>query len=150
VWIEARYGLILDLLTTCIHHAEVQFTDHWQTQTSILLIQSILAVSWQRLRTTGILHFPALRSSCHSHNIAKLLPSDSSTDQLTPTLTVISYSPSLFFTGWHSPELHSVESKSELLYDWRFSANQFVLASGHLRPTTRDFFNWTLAAIVHM
>jgi hypothetical protein len=31
-------------------------------------------------------------------------------------------------------------SKSKLLYDWRFTANQFVLASGPLRPTTRDFF----------
>jgi hypothetical protein len=27
-----------------------------------------------------------------------------------------------------------------LLYDWRFTANQFVLASSPLRITTRDFF----------
>jgi hypothetical protein len=31
--------------------------------------------------------------------------------------------------------------KSELLYDWQFTANQFVLASSPLRHTTRDFFN---------
>jgi hypothetical protein len=32
------------------------------------------------------------------------------------------------------------KSKSELLYDWRFTAIQFVLASSPLRPTTRDCF----------
>jgi hypothetical protein len=32
------------------------------------------------------------------------------------------------------------ESESELLYDWRFTANQFVLAPSPLRLTTRDFF----------
>jgi hypothetical protein len=31
-------------------------------------------------------------------------------------------------------------SKSKLLCEWRFTANQFVLASGPLRPTTRNFF----------
>jgi hypothetical protein len=31
------------------------------------------------------------------------------------------------------------KSKSQLLYDWQFTANQF-LASGPLRITTRDFF----------
>jgi hypothetical protein len=31
------------------------------------------------------------------------------------------------------------KSKSKLLYDGRFTANQFVLASSPLRPTTRDF-----------
>jgi hypothetical protein len=30
--------------------------------------------------------------------------------------------------------------KSKLLYDWRYTANQFVLAPSPLRPTTRDFF----------
>jgi hypothetical protein len=32
------------------------------------------------------------------------------------------------------------KSKSVLLYHWKFTANQFVLASSPLRPTTRDFF----------
>jgi hypothetical protein len=42
-----------------------------------------------------------------------------------------------------------VKSKSKLLYDWQFTANQFVLAPGPLRPTTRDCFsNRTLAVIV--
>jgi hypothetical protein len=36
-------------------------------------------------------------------------------------------------------EFSSVKSKSKLLYDWRFTANQFVLASSLLRLTTRFF-----------
>jgi hypothetical protein len=41
---------ILDLLTTCTHHSELHFTVHWHTQTSALsLLQSPLAVSWQRI-----------------------------------------------------------------------------------------------------
>jgi hypothetical protein len=31
------------------------------------------------------------------------------------------------------------ESESELLYDWCFTANQFVLATSPLRPTTNNF-----------
>jgi hypothetical protein len=41
-------------------------------------------------------------------------------------------------------------SESELLYDWRFTVNQFNLAPSPLRPTTRVFFNLTLAFIVSM
>jgi hypothetical protein len=33
------------------------------------------------------------------------------------------------------------ESESELLYDWRFTANQFVLAPSTLRLTARLFLN---------
>jgi hypothetical protein len=33
----------------------------------------------------------------------------------------------------------STRSKSKLLYDWQFTANQFVSASSPLRLTTRDF-----------
>jgi hypothetical protein len=42
------------------------------------------------------------------------------------------------------------ESESELLYDWRFTASQFVLAPSPLKLTTRVLFfsNWTLAVIV--
>jgi hypothetical protein len=56
----------MDLLTTCIHHSELHFTDHWHTQTSVLsLLQSPLAVSSQRLLPVEILQFPALRLSLH-------------------------------------------------------------------------------------
>jgi hypothetical protein len=30
-------------------------------------------------------------------------------------------------------------SESELLYDWRFTADHFILATGPLRPTTSNF-----------
>jgi hypothetical protein len=57
----------IDLLTACIHHSELHFTDHWHTQTSVLsLLQSPLAISWQRLLPREILQLPALRSSCYS------------------------------------------------------------------------------------
>jgi hypothetical protein len=36
------------------------------------------------------------------------------------------------------------KSKSELLYDWRFTANQFILASSSLRLTTNIFFIFQL------
>jgi hypothetical protein len=39
-----------------------------------------------------------------------------------------------------SPIQNSLNSKSELLYNWRFTANQIILESGPLRLTIRDFF----------
>jgi hypothetical protein len=43
------------------------------------------------------------------------------------------------------------EPESELLYDWRFTANQFFLAPSPLRLTDRIFFfNWTHVVIVLM
>jgi hypothetical protein len=42
-----------------------------------------------------------------------------------------------------------VFSESELLYDWRFTVNYFVLVTSPLRFTTSSFFfNWALAVIV--
>jgi hypothetical protein len=41
-------------------------------------------------------------------------------------------------------------SESALLYDWRFTANQFVLAPSLLRLTVRIRFNWTPVVIVLM
>jgi hypothetical protein len=42
------------------------------------------------------------------------------------------------------------ESGSELLYDWRFTVNKFVLAPSPFRHTTSIYFNWTLAVIALM
>jgi hypothetical protein len=36
---------------------------------------------------------------------------------------------------------HTPSQKSKLLYDWRFAANQFVLASSPLKLMTRTFFS---------
>jgi hypothetical protein len=38
-----------------------------------------------------------------------------------------------------APFQPSILQSSELLYDWRFTANHFVLATSLLRPTTRIF-----------
>jgi hypothetical protein len=62
------------------------------------------------------------------------------------------YETSLFVTSYDSqgygggirPSLHAgiqmSESESELLYDWRFTANQFVLTPSPLRLTARIVF----------
>jgi hypothetical protein len=70
--------------------------------------------------------------------------------QIIPTLRILCYNGSL--VSWTVVSLttakfkfrifsENFKSKSELLYDWRFTANQFVLASSPLRPTTRFFFS---------
>jgi hypothetical protein len=43
--------------------------------------------------------------------------------------------------GGSLPNVYSSKSKSKLLYDCRFTANQFVLAPSPLRITTRFFFS---------
>jgi hypothetical protein len=43
-----------------------------------------------------------------------------------------------------------MEIESELLYDWRFTINQFVLAPSPLIPTTSILLNRTLAVTVFM
>jgi hypothetical protein len=69
-------------LTTCIHHSELYFTDHWHTQTSVLsLLQSPLAVSWQRICNTGTtivslnytLQISHINSSLHSQTFSWVL-----------------------------------------------------------------------------
>jgi hypothetical protein len=51
----------------------------------------------------------------------------------------ISHKPtSLLFTDGKLATGRS-ESESELLYEWRFTAKQFVLAKSHMRLTTSNF-----------
>jgi hypothetical protein len=45
----------------------------------------------------------------------------------------------MFLPASDCPATNSL-SKSKLLYDWQFTANQFLLASSPLSLTTRDFF----------
>jgi hypothetical protein len=87
LWLRTGYGLDeLDLWTTCIHHSERHFTDHWCIQTSVLsLLQSPLVVSWQQLLPREILQLPSLRSSVHS----------------CPCRTLVNWQPSTkFVPGW--------------------------------------------------
>jgi hypothetical protein len=53
---------------------------------------------------------------------------------------IVATNPALHsFTYRTHSQLNWVKSKSKLLYDWRFTANQFALASSPARPTTTNF-----------
>jgi hypothetical protein len=56
-----------------------------------------------------------------------------------PTTAGCSLCNSPFPTHTHT-HTHKHKSESELLYDWQFTANQFVLAPSPLRPTANIFF----------
>jgi hypothetical protein len=118
-------GVWIEYWIYCIHHSELHFICHWHTQSSVLsLLQSPLAVSWQRFLPKEILQLHALRSSCHSRPCRTLF--NWQLNQLGSRLAAISHQhPSLLFTGWlstnnwqlsHSPTSYftSVHS-SELL-----------------------------------
>jgi hypothetical protein len=93
-----------------------------------------LGVTAQRLATMGASPPPMplpgqLSSTSSDRSVSQLLTAD----PLPPTsLHTDSDSDS-------EPESES-ESESELLYDWRFTANQFSLASSPLRPQPVYFF----------
>jgi hypothetical protein len=40
------------------------------------------------------------------------------------------------------PQTAKSKSESKLLYDWQFTVNQFVLAPGPLRLTTKNLWSW--------
>jgi hypothetical protein len=84
--------------------------------THIKPFQSSLAVAWYRLSTADV------PLSLDSRTVPDLSYQLSSQLQLSTDST------------------NNSESESELLYDWRFTADQVVLASSPLRRTTRDFY----------
>jgi hypothetical protein len=157
------YELVaLDLLATRRHHSQLPFTDNWHTQTSVLsLLQSPLTISWQRLRTVEILQLPTRRTAC-----AVLLSADNSTKwvpgwrqlhtnllvffpyddfQLTIEIWTLSLKNQLLHVAslnWTPNSFSSTinSSESELLYNLKFIANQFILATSPLRLMTRIFF----------
>jgi hypothetical protein len=144
----------VDLLTTYTHPSELQSltvlslssTIHKSLHTPSESFCSLLpssTIPWQRLVTVEMPQLNAPSSYLHS----------------LPRRTQLSTNNSQaggHFTAWLPTDSLSTDkstgskskSKSELLYDWRFTANQFVLASSPLRPTTTDlFFNWALVVI---
>jgi hypothetical protein len=111
LWFVTTDGVLIwrmALLTTCIYHSELHFTDHWHIQASVLsLLQSLLAVSWQRFLPRQILQRPALRSLVIAAR-AELLSNDIKTNWVPgwwPFHT--NQPPSLLFTGWLPTELLS-------------------------------------------
>jgi hypothetical protein len=118
-------------------------------------------VTIQSRKSAGFWMKTAILNTHCEHNVAVTVAGE-----LCPVIRLLSHTARLpflrkkipfIFTGLASllseyPSYWVFKSKSKLLYDWRFTANQFVLTSSPLKPTTRDFFfhNWTLVAIVLM
>jgi hypothetical protein len=152
----------MDLLTTCIHHSELHFTDHWHTQTSVCsLLQSSLVVPWQLLLPREIFQLPALRSSCHRCLCRTLV--NWQLNQLGARLVAISHQPpSLLFTGWLSTELqlNSLSLTNQLIHitslnwiadnSWQLGWCNHYITSGQTKqktppPTILLFLSWAVA-----
>jgi hypothetical protein len=155
---------ILILLTTCTHHSELQgitallltATFYSSLDHPLRLFHPAVSssdVPWQRLLTAEVLQLPALRSFLrrfsfgivYQPNCTQLSESESESELLCDCLPAI---PSneldrhLFSASLAEPNCTQLsESQSELLYDWRFTANQFVLATSPVRLKTSIFFN---------
>jgi hypothetical protein len=101
----------MNLLTTCIHHSELQFINltHTHTHTNVLsLLYSPLAVSYQRL----LRHWKFFSFPCSDPLVttarAEYLSTDNSTDWdpgLRPFHTNLPHSPTSYFTSLHLTKL---------------------------------------------
>jgi hypothetical protein len=91
-----------------------------------------------------------MKSSFHS--LIPFLPSSSTADSRDSLSSQFNSSASklLCWQGWRlkTQPTQMSESESQLLYDWWFTANQFVLEPSLLRLMTSNFFNLTPAVIV--
>jgi hypothetical protein len=68
--------------------------------------------------------------------------------QHTSNIPVCCYFVSRCLAAFWTMEIPSLCVESELLYDWRFTANQFILASSRLRPMTNILFQWNTCRYV--
>jgi hypothetical protein len=99
------------------------------------------------LISSNYFHWSSLCVSCQriydilnvdkSSNNTLSIPRPTYNSSSTTTTQFSNATSSLIWSGLSESES---ESESELLYDWRFTANQFVLTSSPLRLTTRYFF----------
>jgi hypothetical protein len=106
----------LDLLTTCIHYSELQFTDHSHTQTSVLsllVFTSLFLATASNSEDSSAYHSQVLFSQPTVQNSCQLtthLTGSQAGGHITPTS-------SFLFTGWLSTELsHSPTSYFTLLH----------------------------------
>jgi hypothetical protein len=88
-----------------------------------------------------ILDFPNLEDQVplfmsHRKRVAQLYPEALAS-------LFVTYDPQGYGGGIRTRLHAGSQSESKLLYDWRFTANQFVLAPSPLRITTSDFFYWS-------
>jgi hypothetical protein len=113
----------MDLLTTYTHHLELQVI----TPLSII---SMLYISPQ--------HLLGLFTACCVFISRSLATASNSRDSSASRVQVLSSQHPVqnLTPNW---QLTVSESESDLLYDWRFNANQFVSARSPLRLTTSNF-----------
>jgi hypothetical protein len=124
----------IDLLTTYTHHSKLH----------ILTVLSLISTLQKSLHTKSS---PACSVFSSRRLVTALNNGDSSASLLTSLLSSIYPTTELstelqrnLFSAYLA-ELNSqlTGSESELLYDWRFTANQFALATSPLRSTTSNF-----------
>jgi hypothetical protein len=90
------------------------------------------AVPEERLLIVKILQHAAFKSSCHRRPCRNLV----NCQLFLASLVELNCTANPQLTRCH----FSIPSaESELLYDWRFTANQFILVPSPLRPTARIF-----------
>jgi hypothetical protein len=142
IWTGNRidYHLYPQLACTCNTALSLIYTFYSSPLHTHKCSQSSLVVSWQRIYNS--LTVTAAHTKSSFHILIPFLPSLLNHPRLPSQET------SSIRWIYILPESES-ESESELLNDWWFTANQFILAPSPMRPTTSiSFFNWTLAVIV--
>jgi hypothetical protein len=105
------------------------FTEHWQIVTTS---------NYSAISNSHTLQFTTARTKYSQPAVSSLVDVLLLLGSHPRRLAAISHQPPILLTAVSRPSCKS-KSKSKLLYDWRFTANQFVLASNPLRPTTRIF-----------
>jgi hypothetical protein len=153
------YGLVNWIYWhTCTYHSELHFTDHWHTQTNVCN----LLVSTRRFLATNLTlweffsfpHSGLLVMATHtelystdnsanwdlgwwSFNTTLLVFPLQADFQLNWQLNCLTHQPA----SCHFSQLNcwQLTPESELLYDWWFTANQFILVTNPLRLTTSNF-----------
>jgi hypothetical protein len=145
VWIgEWIYDHLHTSLKTTSNYSAI--VDLHTSQTTTAPAMPFLACSVSNSHSLGMASNSGVSSASRAHVITVQRISRNWTLPLT---NQILHSTPLNWTGQKSKSKSKSESK--LLYDWRFTANQFVLASSPLRLTTSDFFfNWTFVVVVLM
>jgi hypothetical protein len=131
----------MDLLTTYIHDSELQSP---ATLSLIKLYKSLHAASSP---ACSVLTSRCLvTASNNGDSSASVLASLLSVEY--PTIEISTELQRHLFSAFLA-KLNSQLSESESFYDWRFTANRFVLVTSPLRLTTSNFiFRLTFAIIV--